>query len=97
MKMWIHKIKSLPALDKYVIFSIAFTIVYSVAEFITSVVTSVSHDVLTECVYRFFVGEVIVCALIKIFKLAPKSALLEKLQSMTGFSMQEDGETDDGK
>lgn len=93
----IHKLKTLPALDKYVIFSIAFTIVYSVAEFITSVVTSVSHDVLTECVYRFFVGEVIVCALIKIFKLAPKSALMEKLQSMTGFSMQEDVETDDGK
>ena len=86
----IHKLKTLPSLDKYVIFSIAFTIVYSVAEFITSVVTSVSHDVLTECVYKFFVGEVIVCALIKIFKLAPKSALMDKLQELTGISLQGD-------
>lgn len=93
----IRKIKSLSALDKYVIFSIAFTIVYSIFEFIFTLVTTLSHDVLTECVYRFFAGEVIVCGLIKIFKLAPKSALVEKLEQMTGFSVQEDIECDDGK
>lgn len=92
----IHKLKALPALDKYVIFSITIAIVYSVAEFITSVVTGVSHDALTECVYKFFVGEVIVCALIKIFKLAPGSAIVDKLQELTGFSMQGD-DIDDGK
>ena len=93
----IRKIKSLPALDKYVIFSITFTIVYTWAEFIVSVVTSIQHDVLTECVYKFFVGEVIVCGLIKIFKLVPKSTIIEKLENAIGFSLQEDAECDDGR
>lgn len=92
----IHKIKQLPGLDKYVIFSIGFTILYSICEFVVSVVTGISHDVLTERIFFFFAGEVVVCGLIKIFKLAPKSTVIEKLESAIGFQL-EDTECDDGK
>ena len=59
----------LSGLDKYVIFSIGVTLVYTVAEFITSTVTGVSKDTLSTCVYGFFAGEIVVAGLIKIFKL----------------------------
>lgn len=96
-KLKLH-IKRLPGLDKYVIFSIVFTIVYTIFEFICTLVTSISHDVLTECVYRFFAGEVIVCGLIKIFKIAPKSRVIDKLEQVVGFSLnEEDVQCDDGK
>ena len=93
----IHKLKALPGLDKYVIFSIGFTILYSICEFVVSVVTGISHDVLTEWVYKFFAGEVVVCGLIKIFKLAPKSTIIEKLESAIGFQMEEEELIDDDK
>lgn len=63
------KKKKLNSLTKYVIFSIAIVLVYSVAEFVLSSVTGISHDTLTGCVYAFFGGEVVTCGLIKIFKL----------------------------
>lgn len=56
-------------LTKYVVFSISFVIVYTISEFIVSTITGISHDQLTTCVYGFFDGEVVVCGLIKIFKL----------------------------
>ena len=88
-------IKKLSGLDKYVIFSISFTIVYTICEFITSTITGVSHDVLTEYVYKFFAGEIVVCGLIKIFKLAPKSTIIEKLESAIGFQVEEDTPVED--
>ena len=63
------KKKKLGALDKYVIFSISVTILYTVVEFIFSVTTGISHDTLTTCVYAFFAGEVVTSGLIKIFKI----------------------------
>lgn len=95
----IRKLKALPALDRYVIFSITFTIVYTIAEFVMTLVTSISHDVLTECVYKFFVGEVVVCGLIKIFKLIPTSrkVIRQKLEDAVGFELKEDECIDDGK
>lgn len=59
----------LHGLDKYVIFSISITLLYTVAEFITSTITGVSKDTLSTCVYGFFAGEIVVAGLIKIFKL----------------------------
>lgn len=56
-------------LDKYIIFSISFTILYTICEFIVSIFSGISHDVLTTCVYGFFAGEIVTCGLIKIFKL----------------------------
>lgn len=64
-----RKHKKMPSLSKYMIFSIGFVVVYTVAEFIVSTITRVSHDVLTGCVYSFFGGEIVTCGLIKIFKL----------------------------
>lgn len=61
--------KKFPSLTKYVIFSITIVIVYTVLEFIFSTITAISHDTLTTCVYGFFAGEVVICGLIKIFKI----------------------------
>ena len=92
-----NKWKERPSLDKYVIFSITVAIIYSIVEFVVSTITGISHDVLTEKVYTFFTGEVIVCALIKIFKLAPsKDEIIQKLEGITGFSFDREY-TDDGK
>lgn len=57
------------SLTKYVVFSIAMIIMYTVAEFITTSITGISHDTLTTCFYACFGGEILSCALIKIFKL----------------------------
>lgn len=58
-----------PSLTKYVVFSIAILIIYTAVEFIFSTITGVSHDTLTTCIYACFGGEILSCALIKIFKL----------------------------
>lgn len=63
------KWKEIPSLTKYVVLSIALLLIYSVAEFIFAVTTGQSHDTLTTCFYACFGGEILSCALIKIFKL----------------------------
>lgn len=57
------------SLTLYVIFSIMVVLLYTIVEMLVSTISGISHDTLTTCVYSFFAGEVIVCALIKIFKL----------------------------
>lgn len=64
-----RKTKQLHSLTKYVAFSIAIVLVYTVAEFIISTLTGVSHDTLTVALYGFFGGEITIAGLIKIFKL----------------------------
>ena len=61
--------KKISALDKYVIFSISILLVFCVAEFITASITGQTHDTLTTCFFACFGGEILSCALIKIFKL----------------------------
>ena len=61
--------KKLTGLDKYVIFSLAIVLIYTLAEFITATVTGLEKSTLTTMVYGFWAGELISCALIKIFKL----------------------------
>ena len=56
-------------LDRYVRLSIFALICYTVAEFVTSYFSGATHDVLTTCFYACFGGEILSCALIKIFKL----------------------------
>ena len=56
-------------LTKYVVFSISIVIIYTIAEFILSIITEVSHDTLSTCVYGFFGGELVLLAMIKIFKI----------------------------
>lgn len=57
------------SLTLYVIFSISILIMYTVVEMIISTISGVSHDTLTTCFYGCFGGEILCCALIKIFKL----------------------------
>lgn len=61
--------KRVPSLTKYVVFSIAVLLIYSLAEFIEVSISGNSHDTLTTCIYACFGGEILSCALIKIFKL----------------------------
>ena len=57
------------SLTKYVVFSITVLLVYVVAEMIVSTVTGVSHPDLSTLIGSTFGGEILFCALIKIFKL----------------------------
>lgn len=65
----LKKNRKLPDLDKYIIFSFSVMILYTIFEFIFSTITGVSHDTLTTCLYGAFGGELLMCALIKRFKL----------------------------
>lgn len=57
--------KAMPSLTKFIVFSFAVILIYTVAEFFTKT----QHDTLTTCLYACFGGEVLSCALIKVFKL----------------------------
>ncbi len=61
--------KKLTGLDKYVIFSFTVLIVYTIAEFVFSTVTDIHHDTLTTALYGAFGGELLLCAVIKKYKL----------------------------
>lgn len=61
------------SLTLYVIFSITAIIAYTIVEQIISTNTGISHDTLTSCFYACFGGEILCCALIKIFKLKENS------------------------
>lgn len=61
--------KKLSGLDKYVIFSFTVLIIYSIAEFICSTLTDVHHETLTTALYGAFGGELLLCAIIKKYKL----------------------------
>lgn len=63
------RIGTLKDLTKYVAFSIGVVVVYTIAEFVLSTITGISHDTLSTCVYGFFGGEIVLCGMIKIFKL----------------------------
>lgn len=63
------KKKKLNGLDKYVIFSIACMIVYTIASLIILVFTGYTNDALTTCFFGFFGGEIVSCCVLKIFKL----------------------------
>ena len=63
------KSKKLSGLDKYIIFSFFVLITYSIFEFVVSTVTGVSHDTLTVALYGAFGGELLLCAVIKKYKL----------------------------
>lgn len=71
--------KKLSALDKYVIFSIAILLIFAVAEMVVSSITQQTHDTLTSCIYAAFGGEILSCALIKIFKLKGEDKNAEQI------------------
>lgn len=61
--------KKISDLDKYLIFSFSVLIIYTIIEMIVSTITGISHDTLTTCLYGAFGGELLLCALIKKYKL----------------------------
>ena len=61
--------KEISSLTLYVVFSILAVIIYTIIEQVLSTVLGVHHDTLTTCFYSVFGGEILCCALIKIFKL----------------------------
>ena len=61
--------KAMPSLTRFIVFSFAVILIYSVTELILSTAYGISHDTLTTCLYACFGGEVLACALIKVFKL----------------------------
>lgn len=63
------KKKKIGALDKYIIFSFACIIIYTVAEHWILVRTGMTLDHLSTLFYGVFGGEVLICALIKKLKL----------------------------
>lgn len=63
------KFKKLSGLDKYIIFSFSVLILYSIFEFVFSIITGISHDTLTVALYGAFGGELLLCAVIKKYKL----------------------------
>lgn len=63
------KKKKLNGLDKYLIFSFSVLIIYTITELLLSTITGISHDTLTTCLYAAFGGELLLCAMIKRFKL----------------------------
>ena len=61
--------KRIPSLTKYVMFSIGVLLVYTMCEFTFAITADTAHDTLTTCFFGCFGGEILACALIKIFKL----------------------------
>ena len=63
------KKKRISALDKYVIFSFAAILIYTIAQTVVTIRTGVESSTLTTCFFSVFGGEVLMCALIKRLKL----------------------------
>lgn len=63
------KKRHISKLGLYVIFSISFVVLYSIAVLVIFARNGVEPDTLTKCVYSFFAGEVTASAIIKIFNI----------------------------
>lgn len=61
--------KKLSGLDKYVIFSFACLIIFTVTEIVIQAVTGSVQDTLITCFFSAFGGELLLCAMIKRLKL----------------------------
>ena len=56
-------------LSAYVAFSIIVLLAYALTEIILTCIFHEPHDTLTTCIFATFGGEILSCALIKIYKL----------------------------
>ncbi len=65
--------KKMKGLDKYVIFCFVSIIIYTIAQTVVTIKTGVESSTLTTCFFSVFGGEVLICALIKRFKLKTES------------------------
>lgn len=69
--------RKLKGLDLYVIFSISVLLIYTGIALVLSK-EGITNDTLTNCIFAFFGGEIVTCALIKIFKLHKKEDYLDE-------------------
>lgn len=63
------KLSQRKTLTLFVVFSFFMLIAYTIVEFTVSSLTGVTHDTLTTCFFAAFGGEVLWCAILKIFKI----------------------------
>ncbi len=68
-----RKRKKMKGLDKYVVFCFVSIIIYTIAQTVVTIMTGVESSTLTTCFFSVFGGEVLLCALIKKFKLKSES------------------------
>lgn len=68
-KAQLEEEKVMHSLTLYVVFSILTLIIYTIVEQVLSATTGFSNDTLTTCFFACFGGEILMCGLIKIFKL----------------------------
>ena len=61
--------KKYRSLSIYVIFSITILIIYTIISQVIFIKTGQEYDTLTTCFFAAFGGEILACALMKIFKL----------------------------
>lgn len=66
--------KRFPSLSAYVVFSIVVLLAYTIAELLLASLFDISHDTLTTCFFATFGGEILTCAIIKIYKLKGENA-----------------------
>lgn len=66
--------KKFPSLSAYVVFSIVVLLAYTIAELLLTSLFDISHDTLTTCFFATFGGEILTCAIIKIYKLKGENA-----------------------
>lgn len=64
-----HRRKKISNLTYYVAFSIAVILVYTITELTLAHLTGMTDDNLNDNFFKVFGGEILLCALIKIFKL----------------------------
>lgn len=60
------------SLTLYVVFSILVILIFTIVEMVISTISGINHDTLITCFFSVFGGEILCCALIKIFKLKNK-------------------------
>ena len=65
----VKMINSIKTLSKFVLFSMAMIILYTIAELTISTRTGQHHDQLTTCVFMFFGTEIAMSGFLKIFKI----------------------------
>lgn len=70
----LQKVKKLPALDKYCIFSFSVLITYTITELIISSITGAPNDTLTTCLFSAFGGELLLLAMIKRLKIKKEAS-----------------------
>ena len=89
--------KKLNGLDIYVIFSIASMVLYTIISQIIQVATGYTNDILTTRFFEFFGGEIVTCALIKIFKLTKEAKVVNALKQEYNWDHPDNDTTNEGE